>query len=167
MAQSEHLKLHMLTPERRKKSKETADKYRHLTKAWHASEEGRAWHKAHGILGWIKKKEITVVCKCCKKEAKTKSYHQEFCTNACKSKWRRDQGLDNVQKICERCSTPFTLNKYAKTRYCGQDCVKNIKLKLKEEVISLRNDGNTFQAIADKLKISRKDASDLYLLKPD
>lgn len=123
MSQSEHLKLHMITPERRKKSKETADKYRHLTKAWHASEEGRAWHKAHGILAWIERKEITITCKVCQKQAKTKTLHQQFCSNACKSKWRRDQGLDDIERKCPSCQTSFKCSKYSKTIYCSRACV--------------------------------------------
>jgi len=127
MAQSEHLKLHMLTPERRKQSKDAADKYRHLTKAWHASEEGRAWHKAHGIIAWSERKPITITCKVCNNQAQTKTYHQEFCSNSCKSKWRRDQGLDDIQKMCPSCNIEFMSNKYANTVYCSKPCARKKK----------------------------------------
>ena len=51
-----HASLHM-TKENRERIRQLADKYRHLTKAWHASEEGHKWHRQHGILGWENKKK--------------------------------------------------------------------------------------------------------------
>ena len=129
ISQSRHLSIHMQDPERKKRAREMANKYRLLTKAWHASEEGKAWHKAHGILTWIKRKSFKIICKQCEKEAETKTYHQEFCSNACKSKWRRHQKLDNVEKSCEKCGKIFSSNKYIKQRFCSRKCSAGINQK--------------------------------------
>lgn len=126
-----HLSYHMQDPLRKAKASEMANKYRHLTKEWHASEEGREWHKAHGLMTWVNRKPINIICKICEKESKTKTYHQEFCSNACKSKWRRASGLDNVSRKCPICYKEFTCNKYTDTKTCSRQCgrvyVKNSK----------------------------------------
>lgn len=158
---SRHLSYHMQDPERIRFASENCNRIRPLTKAWHASEEGRTWHKSHGILGWIKRKEITISCKCCLKETKTKTYHQEFCSNNCKSQWRRDQGIDNIEKKCERCSKFFIVNKFCKQKFCSKNCLQSIKILLKPQIRSLRDEGLTYQEIGEKLNISRKEASDL------
>jgi hypothetical protein len=49
MEGSRHRSLHMSTPERKERSRQIANKVRALTKKWHASEEGRKWHKIHAL----------------------------------------------------------------------------------------------------------------------
>lgn len=119
---SRHQSLHGQSLEKRKRAKEMADKYRPLTKAWHASEEGRTWHKYHGMKVWKNKKTIKLRCQLCKLIFKTKTYHQTFCSNKCKSKWRRDSGIDNIKYVCENCEKEFEKNKYAKTKFCSKNC---------------------------------------------
>ena len=123
---SDHVKHHMQDPIRKQKILDMANKYRYLTKQWHASEEGLAWHKAHGILCWIKKELITISCKECGKESETKVYHQEFCSNACKSKNRRKSGIDNIEKTCTGCFKLFSVNKYSNQKYCSRSCAKKL-----------------------------------------
>lgn len=117
-----HMSIHMQKPERKEQSRKLVEKIRPLTKAWHASEEGREWHKAHGILGWLARESIKITCKQCGKEAETKTYHQEFCSNACKSAWRRSAKLDNVSRKCPICYKDFSCNKYSKTKTCSKSC---------------------------------------------
>jgi len=121
-----HLLLHM-TEERKEKARKWAEKIRPLTKAWHSSEKGRTWHKLHGIEAWEKKKFIKKNCNLCRKEFSTKTYHQEFCSNRCKSKFRRDSGIDNVQINCEKCGILFSINKYYKQRFCSKSCAHKRK----------------------------------------
>lgn len=119
---SEHTSMHMQDPERRKKASEMANQYRHLTKEWHASEEGKAWHKAHGILTWICRKPIKVICDVCLLKFETKTYHMRFCSNKCKSQFRRISGLDDEERKCQSCPNIFIVNKYAKKRFCCKKC---------------------------------------------
>ena len=73
MSVSDHVSHHFKNnPERIEKARKNMDKIRSLTKEWHASEEGIAWHKAHGILGWINRESIKIVCKSCQKESETR-----------------------------------------------------------------------------------------------
>lgn len=95
---------------------------RHLTKKWHASEEGLEWHRQHGLKTWKERTPFTISCKKCGKLAETKCFHQDFCSNSCKSSWRRAKGLDNEERECVICKEKFKANKYEKTKCCGRKC---------------------------------------------
>ena len=87
--------------------------------AWHHSEAGRAWHSQHAK--GMKQPRSVMICKQCgAKFEGTK--HNLFCSNKCKAKWRRDNGLDDVEKVCEWCGKTYLVNKYAKQKYCSKEC---------------------------------------------
>ena len=98
------------------------EKIRPLTKEWHSSSEGLKWHREHGLKTWEERNPFKITCKKCGKTAETKCFHQDFCSNSCKSSWRREQGLDNEQRECVICQKKFEVNIYAKTRCCGRKC---------------------------------------------
>lgn len=120
MEASRHLSLHM-TPERRQTNSEWAEIIRPLTKEWHASEEGRAWHRYHALKSGFGKWEYKEYkCQQCGNEYKSKNVKgSRFCSNNCKSQWRRESGIDNVIRECQFCKSPFIINKYSKTKFCG------------------------------------------------
>lgn len=123
---SRHIK-HHFTNEKREKARLWANQIRPLTKKWHASEEGKLWHRLHGIKCWDKREYKTIVCKQCGNQTTTKTYHQEFCSNKCKSKWRRYEGRDNIEKFCEVCQKPFIVNKYDKSLCCSRSCAAKLR----------------------------------------
>lgn len=88
---------------------------------WHRSPEGRAWHVEHGKRTWDGRQPRLATCEQC-----GASYQSldpgRFCSNRCKSAWRRASGLDNVERACECCADPFVANRYDKTRFCGRSC---------------------------------------------
>jgi hypothetical protein len=92
-------------------------------KEWHASEDGHKWHKQHakkfdfGHITYGKKN-----CEVCGSEFIAKKSDQKFCSNACKSKYRRIIGADNITKICPICGGEFTCSKYGKHTYCSKKC---------------------------------------------
>lgn len=95
---------------------------------WHKSEEGRKWHSKHSleISKNLKEKEYT--CLNCDKHFYKKPYGvNKFCSNKCKTAYRRKKGLDNVEKICERCGGVFVDDKYNKRKYCSRECSKGVK----------------------------------------
>src|SRR6185295_7692407 len=65
---------------------------RPLTKEWHASEEGLEWHRQNGVKTWEERKPFLIECRNCSKQVETKTYHQDVCSNACKSSLRRKEG---------------------------------------------------------------------------
>lgn len=56
-------------------------------------------------------------------EIKKKLCNQMFCSLKCKAQERRDSGVDDIIKDCEKCNKPFISNKYAKQRFCGRKCM--------------------------------------------
>lgn len=105
------------------KLKANCEKIRPLTKAWHGSKEGKEWHKRHYEATkdklYIKKDYI---CLNCGKAFKSSKAGAKFCCNACKSKYRRKAGLDDITKICAYCGKEFKCNKYSKQKYCCLTC---------------------------------------------
>lgn len=130
ISKHDHAILHM-TEERKERSRKIAANIRHLTKQWHSSEEGKKWHTEHGILGWENRQPFAIICKQCNKNFSTKLYHQLFCSNACRSAYRRAKKIDNIDEICNFCGKKFRKNKYAKVKTCSMSC--SAKLRWREK----------------------------------
>lgn len=94
---------------------------------WHGSEEGHLWHKKQynkHLKKWIDKR-VKQICEQCGNEFETiDNKKARFCSNKCKSKWRRESGIDDVKRECNYCGSEFTVNKYYKTKYCSKSCMK-------------------------------------------
>lgn len=90
---------------------------------WHKSEEGREWHKKHFEQSRSKILiERDFVCEYCEKPFKSTQTESRFCSNKCKSAFRRKSGIDNETRTCAVCGKPFTINKYAKADTCSREC---------------------------------------------
>lgn len=132
MKSSEHRKLHgsELTEDQRKSLRqnllETAIP---AASKWHRSEKGREWHKQH--YNEFKEKlhvRGNYVCEYCGKTFVAKiSTRNRFCSNACKSAWRRASGIDDEIRYCECCGRAFTVNKYKKTQTCSRVCADRLR----------------------------------------
>lgn len=104
--------------------KENMDKQRPLTKAWHVSKEGRVWHKKHAVEckknGWSRE-IVEITCReCGLKVQRLKG--TKFCCPAHKAKWRREQGIDDIDRICPECHKTFRISKYSDQQYCCREC---------------------------------------------
>ncbi len=132
VSRSEHRKIHadLLTDEQREwKRNNLNTKARPKAIEWHKSEAGRKWHseqiKMQRELGQFKHKLICTNC--------GKTYVGEingtntFCSNVCKSAYRRKQGKDNVERVCTVCGNSFITNKYKKTQTCSRSCANRLK----------------------------------------
>jgi len=75
-----------------------------LAKAWHKSEEGREWHRKHGIEAYAKRKPEIKECAYCGKKFETLACRQSarFCGQNCKMKARRRRlkGLPENAPLC-------------------------------------------------------------------
>lgn len=122
----EHQMIHAVKSEEEKeRSRKQLDKVRHLASAWHKSENGRKWHSKHSkqIIQDMQLKQY--YCLNCGKEFLKKPLGlNKFCSNKCKSAYRRKLGLDDVDRKCIICGNYFKVNKYAKKLKCNK-CQRN------------------------------------------
>lgn len=123
---STHSKHHSNSPEQQafRESPEWQDhlaSIRPLAAQWHSSPEGREWHRQHGIRVAANMKDKAGVCEQCGNAFLSKR-PERFCSNACKSAWRRDSGLDDVTRVCQTCGNEFTVNRYKLTANCSRSC---------------------------------------------
>lgn len=121
---SEHRKVHAVHTEEEKERmrKNLAENVRPKASQWHKSAEGREWHKQQyeEVKDKLHRKEKKVCLNCGKTFENIP--HSSFCSNACKSAWRRKAGLDNVIRVCGVCGKEFEVNKYSKQKFCSRDC---------------------------------------------
>ena len=123
LPRAEHLRLHW-DDAKREWARENVKRAIAAAPEWHRSEEGRAWHAQHGREAWATRKPEERACDQCGSafECITLRLGDRFCSNNCKSKWRRASGIDNVERPCAKCGATFTVNKYSKQIACSRSC---------------------------------------------
>ena len=124
---SEHLKYHSGLQDKAWARQNMLDKAIPAAAAWRKSEEGKAWQKKHNkeVMQKRANEKVEKVCQVCGQTYLVPEFCAEgsrFCSNSCKSKWRRDSGLDNFETSCVICGKKFLTNKYDPARYCSNEC---------------------------------------------
>lgn len=123
LTSKEHTQRHIeeRTDEQREQAKENVVKYAMpKAKEWHTSESGKEWHLSH----YEKMKDklhqkADFICECCGKSFTAEiTGKNRFCSNNCKSAYRRKSGVDNIEKECKFCGDKFVTNKYSKAIRC-------------------------------------------------
>src|SRR3990167_10451676 len=86
--------------------------------------------KEHSKLHYKLKPFTKHKCELCGNEYKTKKESgTRFCSNKCKSKWRRKSGKNKEKRICTTCSKEFYTDRYKQTRACSRSCGANFSWK--------------------------------------
>ena len=83
-----------------------------------------AWHTEHGKRVMANAKNVVKTCVYVK-NTQQKEYRDtssRFCSNACKSEFRRQSGKDNTTRVCTICGESFTTNRYTKKQTCSPNC---------------------------------------------
>lgn len=123
---SDHSSNHMKDPKRKEMARESVKKAIAAAPEWHKSNEGRQWHSEHAKEAWEGRALSTYICDHCGKTFQTKlvygSHSNHFCSNNCKSAYRRALGLDNEERICPVCGKAFMVNKYSRASSCSKEC---------------------------------------------
>lgn len=99
------------------------DAIRPLTKEWHASEEGRAWHRDHArrINQGFEPKDY--VCQQCGQTFKSmKQGAVRFCSGGCRTAARVASGVDDERRACRACGNEYMINRYSPTEHCSRKC---------------------------------------------
>lgn len=122
LSAKEHKLLHgrELTKEQREFYKNNLnEKVRPKAIEWHKSEEAKEWHKEQYKKTLGNRKPQKLICEQCGKEYEIiANGTNRFCSNKCKSAWRRESGVDNEQRKCVLCEQIFSCNKYSKKTKC-------------------------------------------------
>jgi hypothetical protein len=129
MRAGEHLSLHMKVPGRAEISRRSLPKARAAAAEWHASPEGREWHRAQHAkhVAPLFKKKVDKVCQrqgCGKayQTAAITAVNSVYCSNSCKTAARRASGVDDIVRKCAACGGDFSVNKYSPVRTCSTPC---------------------------------------------
>ena len=95
---------------------------------WHRSAEGRAWHSQNSKKQMLRREYKEYTCIHCGKTFTSRAIQgKKFCSNNCKSAWRRSQRLDDVERTCEFCGTKFFVNRYAHKKCCSLSCAAKLR----------------------------------------
>lgn len=124
----DHASRHTWSAERKEQQARFLSSIRELAKPWHSSDEGRAKHREIGAMAYKQFVPVPKNCEACGKvfEPKALGNRDKFCSNACKSAWRRTSGKDNEQRNCMQCGKSFVANRYTKSRTCGRSCANRL-----------------------------------------
>ena len=98
---------------------------------WHKSDAGREWHKQNGAKNMENRTPKSMKCQYRGKDFITKQYGSKFCSDKCKSAFRRSSGVDNIMRVCAVCGKEFTVNKYSTTQTCSRSCANVLMHKEK------------------------------------
>lgn len=132
---SKHLSLHAGLPDRREWSRSQIETIRPLAIEWHKSDAGREWHRKHARDVWENMQAVRHTCEQCGVEFETLAQHDgvRFCSNNCKSAWRRASGVDDEDRECAFCGATFRTNRYGRTRTCGSGCSAKLRWRERRE----------------------------------
>lgn len=119
-----HSKLHPASEETKKKWQQAGIK---KATVWHSSDEGVNWHKDHyeNNIKPMWETRVERPCTFCQKSHKSKRKNPElnsFCSNNCKSAWRRKNKPDKKIFNCAKCGQEFESLKYLPNTYCSKEC---------------------------------------------
>ena len=98
---------------------------------WHKSSAGSKWHDKHyENTKELLHQKFDRECLYCGKPCKTpRKNTNAFCSNKCKSAWRRESGIDDIERSCVICGGVFIVNKYAVRQTCSNSCSHKLKRK--------------------------------------
>lgn len=131
LSQEEHSKMHgeykISNPERYKKQCEHLDRIR-PDHVWPTDPVKYEEHRKALAKAMKNIKPVEYTCQNCGKTFESvPNGVSRFCTNKCKSAYRRKSGVDNVDRICIVCGEVFSINKHTKTETCNRSCANVVR----------------------------------------
>ena len=117
-----HIKRYFSKLENREKQKIHLNKIR-PDHVWPLDEKEKEIFRQHLKVSMSNIKPIIKFCEYCGHEYSVKPLGtSRFCSNKCKSAWRRKEGLDNIERDCPICGKFFFTNKYRGSKTCSRHC---------------------------------------------
>lgn len=144
LSPSEHMRwhnTHLSTERQEQRRKNILEKGIPAAAEWHKSEAGHEWHLEHYEQTKDKlHQRVKGKCEVCGKEF-IGTPHQRFCSNNCKSAYRRKSGVDDVKRICVVCGKEFNANRYSTKKTCSEACRREHSAQVRKERASLQYAG--------------------------
>lgn len=97
---------------------------------WHKSEEGKKWHKEMSKYRKDNRRISKGICLQCGKDIfsyNNQGHTSKFCSGACQQKYRRQNGLNNIEKVCPVCGKIFKTDRYKPRITCGHSCANKLR----------------------------------------
>jgi hypothetical protein len=118
VTKAEHVQKHLERGDYAPSSKQLVHlaKVRHMTKAWHSSPEGLAWHSTHSKEIMANRVKTPRPCQECGKEFLALWKKAKFCSGLCAGRARRKDPANWVEKTCVVCLTSFQIFKCEESR---------------------------------------------------
>lgn len=127
-----HHRWHGATEKSKEASRRSLNKVRHLAAKWHGSKEGREWHSKHAVKIAKTRPVHQRECEQCHKTYTVwTGLRSRFCSNGCKSKWRRWNRIDDIIANCAVCGKIIQFNKFKKVETCGRSCANRLRARRK------------------------------------
>lgn len=119
----EHIrKYHPLSDEQKEVLRIRLQEVCHQGGEWTKTPEGREFQRKKANELWERVEYREYSCIQCGKLFKSRDLknekHIKFCSNPCKSAYRRKLGVDNETRYCTECGKEFIINKYNKKAHC-------------------------------------------------
>lgn len=89
----------------------------------HALEDGKTLSEYKAKIP--KPEFIVKICEQCGEEynsSKNVAHKQRFCSEKCKARYRRANGLNNTTRICKQCGKEFICDICSRTQFCSRQC---------------------------------------------
>lgn len=97
----------------------------HEPRGWVGWDTSR--RRANSVAAWDRRTPERVVCEQCSKTFSTTGMRSRFCSHNCRSTHRRASGVDNEDRKCIQCSSPFTVNRYKQATSCSRLCAQRYR----------------------------------------
>ena len=121
-----HTSFHQREEKRREYQKRHIKDMQELAKEWHKSEDGRKVHSENAKKQWEDAEPIKYICTECGKEFESRHHYgpeeNRFCSQNCRTAYRRHNRTDDVDRVCAYCGKTFRVNKYSKSECCSREC---------------------------------------------
>jgi hypothetical protein len=89
---------------------------------WLSIPQGRKKQSEDAKEGWKNRKQVAYQCKGCNKDKFTYQKKSDFCSDACRSRWKRQNKPNPIEIICLVCKDPFIKDKSDKKLICSRNC---------------------------------------------
>lgn len=84
--------------------------------------DGREHAKEHLDAHREEMRRRDLLCCWCRKKFSSAASHTRFCSNRCKSAWRRASGVDDRKRFCVMCGKQFIRNRFEGVVTCSRHC---------------------------------------------